>query len=476
MRLGSAARGDSAVNRPEQDESEQQDVDEIRAHPLPEAQDSLAETEQMSPSLLDHTTQSVDSAIPVANAASKLTGPSTRRSLFICVGDVSADRHAARLVGTLKEACPDLDIWGVGGGRMEEAGVRLIYNQESLAVIGIIEVIKHLPRLGKMRATLIDKVVSEKPDLVLLMDYGGFNLGFATLIRKKSNVPIVYFISPQVWGSRPWRINVIAKAVSKMLVIFPFEEALYLRKGVPAKFVGHPLTTKFKQLEERTTRDEFCHRHRLDPSRPIIGVFPGSRKQEVVGHAPIVLQAISWIHRERPELQFVVSTTNEVFAEALYCEIDRLGYNRLVGTALTTIASEFNEDLMTHSELLWTKSGTTTLEATLMEKPMLIFYRANWLTFIIFLIFKTVKNVGWPNLLSGEELVPELIQLDCRADKLVRYTLDWMDVPGLRKEITARMKELRFRLGEGDFTNNAAREILQVLKVPSEPPRQSEQV
>lgn len=390
------------------------------------------------------------------------------KSLFVCVGDVSADRHAARLVQKLKETAPNLKIWGVGGSHMEAAGTELLYNRESMAVIGLVEVLRYLPKLAKMRADILRRIKEDKPDAVLLMDFGGFNIGLATLIRKQNkNLPIVYFISPQVWGSRPWRINVIARAVTRMLVIFPFEEALYRSKGVPARFVGHPLTTRFKPESERQPLEEFCAQHGLDPQRPIIGVFPGSRPAEIEKHAPVVLQAISWVWKERPNYQFVVSTTNQIFADALYREIDKLGYNHLVGPALRTISSDYNEELMTHSQLLWAKSGTTTLEATLIGTPMLIFYRANWISFIIFLMFKTVKNVGWPNLLAGEELVPELIQLDCRADKLVRYTLDWMDVPALRHELSARLRLLRSHLGEGEFTDNAAREILDVLGLNS---------
>ncbi|MBY0549232.1 MAG: lipid-A-disaccharide synthase [Candidatus Obscuribacterales bacterium] len=392
------------------------------------------------------------------------TGDPGFRSLCVCVADVSADRHAARLIRRLKEAAPNLKIWGIGGSAMEAAGAQLLYNREAMAVLGLIEVLRYLPKLAKIRAEILRKVREEKPDAVMLMDAGGFNIGLATQIRKHNkDLPIIYFISPQVWGSRPWRINVIARAVTRMLVIFPFEEALYRSKGVPARFVGHPLTTCFKPESERQPLDKFCAQHSLDASRPIIGVFPGSRPAEIEKHAPVVLQAINWVRRERPDYQFVISTTNQVFADALYREIDRLGYNHLVGSTLKTISSEFNEELMTHSQLLWTKSGTTTLEATLIGTPMLIFYRANWISFVIFLMFKTVKNVGWPNLLAGEELVPELIQLDCRADKLVRYTLDWMDVPALRQELSGRLRELRSHLGEGEFTDNAATEILDVL-------------
>ncbi len=386
------------------------------------------------------------------------------KSLFICVGDLSADQHAGKLVRKLKEKEPELDIWGVGGNEMKDAGVRILYNRENITAIGLVEVIRYLPKLAMIREDLLKRIVSEKPDAMLLMDFGGFNVGLATLVRKKTKeLPIIYFISPQVWGSRPWRINVIAKAISKMLVIFPFEEALYKRKAVPAKFVGHPLTLKFKAEEKRQSKEEFCKEHGLDAARPIIGIFPGSRKQEIRAHAEVVLEAVDWLAKERPEIQFVISQANQNMADQMQLEMEKLAYLHLLNKRIKTISSEYNEELMTHSDLLWTKSGTTTLEATLIGKPMLIFYRGSWITYMIILLFKIVKYVGWPNLLHGEGIVPELIQLDCRAEQLVKYTRDFLDVPGLMRQTAAGLKELKSHLGEGDFTDNAVSEILALI-------------
>ena len=386
------------------------------------------------------------------------------KSLFVCVGDLSADQHAAKLISKLKQRISGLDVWGVGGEAMEAAGVRILYDRESVTAFGIVEVIRYLPRLAVIRKELLKKIVDKKPDAVLLMDFGGFNIGFARLIRKKlKDIPIIYFISPQVWGSRPWRINAIAEAVSKMLVIFPFEEHMYRLKGVNAAFVGHPLAMKSKAENERCSKEDFCQQQGLDPTRPIIGIFPGSRKQEVVKHADVVLQAIDWLRKERPEIQFVVSETDRRMADTFQLELERLGYAFLAGTSFKIVGAEHNESLMTHADLLWTKSGTTTLEATIIGKPMIIFYNSTWLTYLIFTLFKTVRYVGWPNLLNGDFLVPELLMLDSRSEQLVKYTCDWLDVPGLRKDISNTLQILKTRLGEGDFTDNAAREISALL-------------
>ena len=387
-----------------------------------------------------------------------------RKSLFVSVCDPSADRHAAKLIKRLKERAPHLDIWGMGGVSMQEQGARLLHNRAALAIVGIFEVLRELPQLKKVRDDLLNSIVRDKPDAVLLMDAGGFNLGFAAELRKRDkNVPIIYFISPQVWGSRPWRINSMKAAATKVLVIFPFEEALYRSHGVNSRFVGHPLTLHFNSDLKFSAKEEFCAKHNLDPKRPIIGIFPGSRKGEIRSHSEAVLHAINWLRQERPEIQFVVAMTSDMVRQIFNEEVDRFGFSLLMGSTIKTISSDENDDLMTHSTLLWTKSGTTTLEATLLGKPMLVFYRGLFISYTVLLLFKIVKFVGWPNLLNGEKLVPELIQLDCRAEQLVRYTRDWLDVPGLLAATTEKLRVLRSHLGEGNFTDNAAEEVLSIL-------------
>ena len=337
-------------------------------------------------------------------------------------------------------------------------------NCHRFATVGIIEPIKLLPFFARLRARLLREIGERKPAAVLLVDFGGFNIGFATEIRKQyKDLPIIYFISPQVWGSRPWRIDVLARAITKMLVIFPFEEQLYRSRNVDARFVGHPLQNALAgtQLPDR---QEFCREQGLNPDRPLVGIFPGSRRGEINDHLPIVLAAVDWLAAERPEVQFVLSRANPILAEAIDRLIDRSGHRRLVGPTMTLLPVGESRSLMANADLVWAKSGTTTLEAALLGKPMLIFYRATWLSYLIFLAFKRVKDVGWPNLLAGQRVVPELIQLDCRAELLVRYTRDWLDVPGARQASARRLTAVRSQLGEGDFADNAAAEIIAVLQ------------
>ncbi len=387
------------------------------------------------------------------------------KSIFVSVGDVSADIHLASVLKTLKTNNANLSFFGLGGSYMNAQGVELLYNLEKLTSFGIFEVMKHYPKLLKLKQTLLASIEERKPELVLLVDYGGFNLILAKSIRKRfADLPIVYLISPQVWGSRPWRINTIAKTVSKMLVIFPFEETLYKKHNVNVKFVGHPLTEKINN-DSKIDLSNFFEKYFLDKANPIIGIFPGSRKQEIKDFIPVLIQAINWLHQTRPNVQFVLSCASHLKDE-IHRSIEKCKMTHIVGNYLKLADNNDNYALMQASNILWVKSGTTTLEATLMETPMLIYYRAMWLSYVIFLLFKRVKYVGWPNLLAGSSIIPELIQLDCRAELLVRYTQDWLDVPAYLAETKNKLKLVRQHLANREFANSVANEILEIINSP----------
>lgn len=394
-------------------------------------------------------------------------------SLLVVVGEPSADKNTARILKRLKERQPELHIYGCGGTQMQEVGVEILYNCNDFAVLGIFEVIKSLFFFYKMRQHLLQSIKERKPEAVLLVDMGGFNIQFATAVRKAHpKLPIYYFTSPQVWGSRPWRIDVLGKAITKMLTIFPFEEPLYTDKKISARFVGSPHLVTLPDPKDLPDRKEFLEDLGLDPEKPVIAVLPGSRRQEVKAHMPILLGAMKELIEKRPDLefQFIVSRSTEKvqglideflakssLASYMQAENTKDGKNK---KRIATVTLNPNYALYKNSDLIWAKSGTTTLEITLYGRPMIIFFKANFFSYLLFLLFKTVKNVGWPNLLSGKTLVPELIQLDCRQDQFVKYTLDLFEVPGLRREVEAELLSLKELLGQGDYVDNCATELL----------------
>ena len=394
----------------------------------------------------------------------------SQKSLLVIVGDVSADRNVSGVIRRLKTLHPELHIWGVGGSEMEDAGVELLYNLKDFATFGVVEVVKFLPMLTRIKKHIVDEVDKRKPNMVLHVDYGGMNLQLAKKIRKKHpDLPIYYFISPQVWASRPWRIKTIAANISKMLVIFPFEEALYKKHGVDARFVGHPLMELIPDDSELPTREEFANSLGMDPEREILAILPGSRPEEIRVHISVVLQAAEELASRRPSLQMVISKASPQLEKMIDDAVDARGLREKLKGHLFFSSGKENYGLLQAADLVWAKSGTTTLEVTMLGKPMLIFYRGNWLSFVLVMLFKTVKNVGWPNLLAGHTLVPELLQLDCRAQQLVRYTIDMLDVPGLRREVGAELASMRRQLGQGNYVDNCTEEILNNLQLSYEP-------
>lgn len=392
------------------------------------------------------------------------------KSVMVIVGDVSADRHASYIIRHFKDSEATVDFWGVGGDAMKEAGVELLHHLKDFGASGITATIKYIPTLIRIGNELIDQIESRKPDLVLLVDFGGFNMKIAKRVRQLyPEIPILYFISPQIWASRPWRINGLKQNTSKMLVIFPFEEAIYREKGVPARFVGHPLNEQIPKESQLGSRQEFLFNVGLGKSEnkeTLIAVFPGSRKQELNDHSPVLLQAMEEILEKRPNVRFLISMASENLKEIFEKSLRKSDMNERLGKEIFLISPTDNYAAMHHADLVWAKSGTTTLEVAMFAKPMLIFYRGDWFSYLAVMVVKTIKDIGLPNLLAGKKLVPELLQLDCSAKQFVRYSLDLLDVPGLRKEISQELSSIRNRLGKGNYITNCAEEIRKVLQLP----------
>lgn len=393
------------------------------------------------------------------------------KSILISVGDPSADKHAAAIIKDLKQIYPDLNVRGMGGPHMEEAGAELIFNLKDFHVFGIIEVVKHIPRILAMEDRIVKEVEDSKPELVLLVDFGGFNTRLARKLRAKfKNLPILYFISPQVWASRPWRAKALAKVVSKLLVIFPFEERYYLERGMQATFVGHPLLKQIGDLSLYPSKEDFAKKIGFNPDNELISIFAGSRKSEIKNHMPALILAMEELLSRRPGIQFILSMARSELRQLAESMIKSSSVlNEHLGKAIFLIENEDNFNAMNVSDVVWAKSGTTTLEVTLFGKPMIIFYRGNWISFFLVILFKTIKNVGMPNILANRQLVPELIQFDCRAQQFIRYTTDMLDVPGLRKEISQTLLTLRSQLEMGekkiDYVKSCANELDKFLEV-----------
>ena len=368
---------------------------------------------------------------------------------MIIAGEASGDLHGAGVVRELKKANPNIDIFGVGGDRMKQEGMRLIYHVNELGFMGFAEVIKHLPVIRSMKNALETILRHKKPDVVLLIDYPGFNLRFAKS-AKRSGSKVVYYISPQVWAWHRSRVKKMRGIVDKMLVIFPFEADLYLKDGIDAEFVGHPL---LEALKSDLDRKGFGKRYELAADKKVLALLPGSRKQEIEKIFPEMLKAARSIAQEE-DMEIVVAV-----APTLREEYFRTLFN-LEGVHLVQNASY---DVMQNADFALVTSGTATLETGLFGTPMVVLYKTSWPTYIIGRLLIQVENIGLVNIVAGRQIVPEFIQHRAKASTIARDVLELLHngerLATMRKELSM----VRGKLGEIGASSRVAQRILQMV-------------
>lgn len=318
------------------------------------------------------------------------------KKLFIITGEYSGDIHASRVVSALRNKYPDLEIEGIGGENLRNEGVKLFSDQKNMGAMGAsLSIIYNHILLGKR---VVDYIVNDfKPDLVLLIDYGAFNLNVSKFLHK-AGIKIYYYIPPQVWASRKWRINVIKNNIDKVLCIFPFEKELYESYGIKTHYCGHPLVS---QLPDKADREEFFTKHGFDPSKKLVAVFPGSRKFELKNLADVFIKAAKDLQKKHPELQFCISHAPNLPDDV---------YDKYVKDTDFKVIKGENQALLSVSDALILASGTVALEAALYQTPMIIAYRGPILFYWIYLLVRCINMVCLPNIISGKFIVPEILE------------------------------------------------------------------
>lgn len=318
------------------------------------------------------------------------------KKLFIMTGEASADIHAAKVVEYLKSFSSDIQIEAIGGDNLKKLGVKLFSDHSKMSAAGLnLKILIDHINLGK---NLLDYLKNEyKPDLILMIDYGGFNLNMSKLL-KKNGFKNFYFIPPQIWASRPWRINTVKKNIDKVFYIFPFEQKLYEKNNINCEFVGHPLTT---ELPQKANREEFFKKYDLDLSKKLISIFPGSRIFELKHLVNTFLKSKELIEKELSDVQFVISEAPN-FKEGTLKKY-------LKNSDIKIIRAD-NRALLSVSDSLILSSGTVALEAGLYQTPMVISYKAPWLFYFIYLLVRAIKRVCLPNIILDEDIIQELIQ------------------------------------------------------------------
>lgn len=359
-------------------------------------------------------------------------------------GEVSGDLHGSALISELKVLNPSLKVFGIGGERMKDSGMELVYDLNRMAFLGFTEVIKHIPFIKKVQREIVDLVKEKKIKLAVLIDYPGFNLSLAKKL-KKLGVYLVYYISPQIWAWGAGRINKIKKLVDRMIVFFPFEKDIYDRNKVKTDFVGHPLMERIEQYKF-LSRDEFYGKFHLDKSKGILLLLSGSRKHEVEMIFPEAIKGAVKIARHF-DLQVITACSDN---------IDDKFFKKLSDETEYKIIKGHNYDLMNLAKIGIIKSGTSTLEAGLFKLPMVIVYKTSLLTYLISKSLIKLNNIGLVNIVLKDNVAPELIQDEASADKIYNVCIELLSNNKFYDNMKFRLSKLKEILGSSGASKRAA--------------------
>ena len=360
--------------------------------------------------------------------------------------------YAARLATALQKRM-DVALFGMGGPQMRAAGVDVITDYSKVSVVGITEILSHLPSLIRAMRRLVSEAAKRKPPIAILTDFPGFHLRLARKLRPHG-VRNIYYICPQFWAWRPWRVRIVRRRFAQALCIFPFEEAFFGGAGVPTKFIGHPLVGAVQATQ---TREEFCRQHNLDSARPIVAILPGSRHAELAQHLPTIREACAYIQHARPERppQFVVAAVSSRDLAEL-----RSGWPPQL---TVRVVENQTYDALGAADAAIISSGTATVEAALLDVPMVVVYRVTPLTALLAKPLVRTSYFSMVNLIAGHRVVPELIQDDFTVDNIVKETLRLLENDSARRSLRSGLADVRQRLGPPGAVDRAADAIVALL-------------
>lgn len=373
--------------------------------------------------------------------------------LMIVAGEASGDKHAAHLVAALKSLRPaaQFEFFGSGGDDMRAAGVNTLVDVRELAIMGALEVAGALPKFLRVFRQLREAAQAQKPDAVILVDWPEFNLRLAKKLKRDGH-RVFYYISPQVWAWRSYRVRQIKRDVERMLVILPFEKAFYEQHGVQVDYVGHPLLDSVRVTKSRV---EFCQQYGLDAARPIVALLPGSRRKEVTYILPPMIEAAKELNQSHPELQLVIALAPTIARDQIDTLIESL-------PNLTLIEND-TYNAVAAADLAVVASGTATLETAIIGTPLIVCYRASELNWKLFTPFIKVPFVGMPNLIAGREIAPELLQDQLTGANLAQHVLEFVNDPARLAQAQENLAEVKEKLGEAKASLRAAEVILASL-------------
>jgi lipid-A-disaccharide synthase len=385
--------------------------------------------------------------------------------LMIVAGEPSGDAHAASLVRALREAAPDIqfEFFGSTGRLMRAAGVETVVDADNLAIMGIVEVARVFPRFLRAFRQLKQAAVERRPQAVILVDWPEFNLRLARALHRRG-LRIIYYISPQVWAWRSYRVRSLRRDIDLLLSILPFEKDWYAERGMnEVEFVGHPLAG---EVHARYDRAEFCRQTKLDPRLPIISLLPGSRRKEVERILPPMLEAAALISARRPEIQFVVVVAPSRTSDELRDIMRAQRATPLPLPSCLHLVTNQSREALAAADVAAIASGTATLEAALLGTPMVIVYKESTINWHALGSLITSEHYGLVNLIADERIVTELMQSELNGERLATELLALLE-EDRNVAMRARLHEVAEELGEGGASQRAAERIVRWL---SEPP------
>ena len=374
-------------------------------------------------------------------------------SIMFSAGESSGDQHAANMFLELKKYQPDIKGFGMGGAKMALAGIDIRYDSGSIGVIGVVEVLKHYGEIRRALKLIQQLVSTERPDLLVCVDYKEFNLKLARF-AKQCGVKVLFYVSPQVWAWRPGRVKTYGKAIDMMAVIFPFETTYYDSENVPVRYVGHPSVDK---VHPQRSRLEDMAIFNLDESNPVIGLLPGSRANEINRLLPIMLAAAEILQARIPGIQFMLPQADSISDELLE------SYMRQSLVKITVIKNQ-PYDVIQCCDVVMTTSGTATIEIALLTVPMVITYKLAALTYWLGRWLVNTPFIGLPNIILGKGFIKELIQHEATSENLAEEIERILTDKFYADQMRDNLNQVKQQLGQGGGSKNMAELALEIMK------------
>ncbi len=379
---------------------------------------------------------------------------SAKKKVLIVAGEASGDQYGAELIKEVRALSPDTIFFGVGGKKMRDAGLYALVNSEVVTVVGLVEVLKHIKPIKNALDSLKESMKILRPDLIILIDFPDFNfrVAKAAINLKGSKIPILYYISPQVWAWRRGRIKTIAGFVDKMVVIFPFEEDIYKEAGVDVEFLGHPLMDLISDVDgasvEKVVKDE--------GGGPFVALLPGSRKSEIERHLPHLLGAGEIIKKKYPNATFTIPLALTLDTEDITPWLED-------SSIQVDIVKDAFHRVVREADIAIVTSGTATIETALMGTPMVVVYRLNSLTYLIARMLIRVDYIAMVNLVAGNKVVPELIQSEVNAENIANHALSILSDDAAIKKMKDDLSEVKRRIGKPGASARVAKSVVSFL-------------